>query len=240
MQLDLISNILLRPTFSTAIAWSSLAHASVLVASVAWFPSPVDRAALSGQISVIQVQFAELSSEPTERSEEVFAVEMQIERPKARPRPVSALVTFAQKNALESPKLDAQPRKKTSEYIELDNSLAARVPRRKTDSHAVVALAAIPAVAGTDDKLPPDFAGNPPPPYPTEAIRRRIEGSVMLRLHITSSGHVSSVEIAESSGHPILDNSAVKAVRAWRGQPARQNGRPVATVELLPVVFRLR
>lgn len=236
----MITNILLRPNFSTAIAWSSLAHVSVIIASVAWFPSPADRVTLSGQTSVIQVQFVELSNEPTERSEETLTNEAQIERSDASRQPVNTLIAFAQKSVRETPKLDAlQTRKKTYEIIKPETPLTAHVPRQKSDSQAVVSLAAIPTVAGTDDKSPPDLAGNPPPPYPSEAIRRRLEGSVMLRLHINSSGRVSSVEIAESSGHAILDNSAVNTVRSWRGQPARLNGQPVATIELLPVRFRL-
>lgn len=100
-------------------------------------------------------------------------------------------------------------------------------------------LVAVPQIAGNDEREPPDFAGNRPPAYPLEAIRRQWEGTVLLRLRIADSGRVEGVEIVKSSGHAILDRSAVAAVLSWQGRPARQGGQPVATEEVLPVRFRL-
>jgi protein TonB len=61
----------------------------------------------------------------------------------------------------------------------------------------------------------------------------------MLRLHISAAGAVTLVEVEKSSGYEILDAEAVTTVRTWRGAPATLNGEPVATVERLPVIFRL-
>lgn len=97
-----------------------------------------------------------------------------------------------------------------------------------------------PQTLGTDAKVRPNFAGNRPPSYPALARQRQLEGEALLRLHVAVDGQVTKVEIVRSSGHAILDAEAVTTVRSWRGEPATQNGRPVATVELLPVRFRLR
>jgi len=99
---------------------------------------------------------------------------------------------------------------------------------------------AIQQSAGLDETLPPDFTGNRPPSYPAEAVRRGLEGTVLLRLHISAQGQVERVGVFESSGHELLDQEAVSAVRTWRGQPARRGGQNVSTVELLPIRFRLR
>ena len=93
--------------------------------------------------------------------------------------------------------------------------------------------------AGLDDKTPPDFSQNLPPAYPRQAIQDQLEGTVLLRLHVTDTGQIERVEVIESSGHAVLDQAAVEAVRQWQGQPAQQNGLPVATIERLPIRFRL-
>lgn len=104
---------------------------------------------------------------------------------------------------------------------------------------AQVMMAAAQQQAGTNNQEPPNFQGNPPPAYPADAIVRGLEGTVMLRLTIDASGRVADVEVVESSGHAELDEAAVEAVRKWRGEPARRNGRPVLSEQLLPVYFRL-
>lgn len=94
-------------------------------------------------------------------------------------------------------------------------------------------------LAGTNDRQPPDFQNNPSPAYPAVAVARRLEGTVLLELQVAETGHVQGVKILQSSGHSILDQSAMSAVRNWRGRPARQDGRAVATVESIPIRFRL-
>lgn len=89
-------------------------------------------------------------------------------------------------------------------------------------------------------KSPPRFEHNPPPRYPDLAWQRRWEGVTLLRVFVDAAGRVSKVEVARTSGHELLDAAAVRAVKTWRGQPARRGGEPVETVELLPIDFRLR
>lgn len=123
-------------------------------------------------------------------------------------------------------------------------TLAARPPRQRRS--ATPAPASQPAIeltatqlVGWDDQQPPDLSSNRPPAYPAEAVRRRLEGTVLLRLWISAAGEVERVEVVRSSGHGILDRSAVEAVSSWRGQPARRGGRSVEAVEVLPIRFRL-
>jgi TonB family protein len=115
------------------------------------------------------------------------------------------------------------------------------MPRRRSDQQpAIAAEARLPQQLGTDAKQPPSFVGNAPPHYPDTARRQGWEGEVLLRLFIAADGAVQRVEIARSSGYEVLDGAAVTAVRRWRGSPAMQSGRPIETVELLPVRFKLR
>ena len=84
-----------------------------------------------------------------------------------------------------------------------------------------------------------DMSENRPPAYPREAVRRQLEGVVLLELTIGVSGDVSRVEVLESSGQQVLDQAAIDAVASWKGKPAKRWGRPVESVERLPVRFRL-
>ena len=85
----------------------------------------------------------------------------------------------------------------------------------------------------------PEYAINPKPPYPRLAIRRNYEGTVILSVEVLPDGSVREVKLLESSGHTILDRSAVKAVRKWRFKPGTKGGKPVTTRVKIPVVFRL-
>lgn len=71
--------------------------------------------------------------------------------------------------------------------------------------------------------------------YPPEAVARGIEGEVRLIVKLSADGAVESVSIAASSGHPLLDNAAIKAAYAM-GQLTGASSREL----ILPVVFRLQ
>jgi protein TonB len=92
---------------------------------------------------------------------------------------------------------------------------------------------------GLEASVRPDLSNNAFPEYPSVAVAQRLEGTVLLRLRIDATGKVQRVEIASSSGHRLLDDAAVKAVRTWKGTPGQRGNRPVTTEELLPIRFRL-
>jgi protein TonB len=62
------------------------------------------------------------------------------------------------------------------------------------------------------------FALNAPrPAYPYEARRDHLTGSGMALLNVNSAnGSVLNARIIQSTGSPILDNSALSAFRRWR------------------------
>jgi protein TonB len=79
----------------------------------------------------------------------------------------------------------------------------------------------------------------PAPPYPRLARRRSLEGTVWLILNVAADGLPASVQIERSSGHPILDDAALTAARAWRLAPATRNGAAEAGLLRVPITFRL-
>ncbi len=75
------------------------------------------------------------------------------------------------------------------------------------------------------------------PVYPVLAKRGRVEGTVRLTATIDKEGRVDKLETV--SGHPILEQAALEAVRKWRYKPTVLNGEPVEVVTTIDVVFKL-
>ncbi len=92
------------------------------------------------------------------------------------------------------------------------------------------------------EETPPDLSlpRNTPPVYPAALRRAGVEGTVLLKIHVSASGMITRVEVDRSSGHPALDAAAVNAVRQWHSVPRTRDGVAVDSVERLPVEFRLR
>lgn len=60
----------------------------------------------------------------------------------------------------------------------------------------------------------------PRPEYPYEARRSKITGSGVCVMTVDpGSGAVTSADMAQSTGNPILDNAATSAFRRWRFKP---------------------
>lgn len=80
----------------------------------------------------------------------------------------------------------------------------------------------------------------PPPHYPSLALRRKLEGTVTLRVLVAADGRASEVTIERSSGHRVLDEAARRRVLDhWRFEPATRNGIPVPAIGLLPIQFTI-
>jgi TonB family protein len=88
----------------------------------------------------------------------------------------------------------------------------------------------------------PPVATNPVSPirYPPALLAQGIEGRVLLRLYVDSTGNIvpDSTRIAESSGYPALDSAALVGSPELRFSPALLQGRPIAAPFLQPVQFR--
>lgn len=57
--------------------------------------------------------------------------------------------------------------------------------------------------------------------YPIEARRNKITGSGIVLVKVDSAGVVTSTEMAQSTGSPILDRAAMDGYRRWRFRPGQ-------------------
>ena len=89
--------------------------------------------------------------------------------------------------------------------------------------------------------IPADYAAsNHKPHYPLLAIKHEEQGTVILRILVQPDGTPGDIKLQRSSGYPLLDTSAMAAVRQWRFQPATLNQQPIAEWYQLSIPFQLR
>jgi len=86
----------------------------------------------------------------------------------------------------------------------------------------------------------PKYAENPKPLYPREARKKGFQGEVVLKVEVLSNGLVGQVEVKKSSGHEILDRSALSAVKQWKFLPAKRGEIAIASWVNIPVKFQLQ
>jgi protein TonB len=75
------------------------------------------------------------------------------------------------------------------------------------------------------------------PVYPPDAFIKKVEGTVVVEFVIDAQGYPSRLRVVQSV--PLLDEAAQDAVRQWLFAPAQKGGRPVATIAVSPVTFRI-
>ena len=84
------------------------------------------------------------------------------------------------------------------------------------------------------------IAGNPKPLYPVRAVRKGLQGRVVLKVEVLPSGDAGTLKTAISSGHRVLDQAAIEAVRQWQFTPAKLAGISVLSYVQVPIQFKFR
>ena len=75
------------------------------------------------------------------------------------------------------------------------------------------------------------------PLYPPLARQARIQGQVVIRAVISRNGMIENLQVL--SGHPMLVQAAIDAVKQWRYRPYFLNGEPVEVETQVTVNFLL-
>jgi periplasmic protein TonB len=78
----------------------------------------------------------------------------------------------------------------------------------------------------------------PEPEYSEEARKVKQMGVVVLRLVVGSDGNPRDIQVVRTLGLG-LDEKAIEAVKKWRFEPARKDGKPVAVAVNIEVNFHL-
>jgi protein TonB len=76
------------------------------------------------------------------------------------------------------------------------------------------------------------------PVYPALARKAHVEGVVVLEGTITVKGRVAELRVV--SGHPMLVDAAIDAVKKWKYRPAKLNGQIIPCPVTVQVRFKLQ
>ena len=80
----------------------------------------------------------------------------------------------------------------------------------------------------------------PPPPYPAEAMRAGLSGTVELEILVGVDGRALDVRVVRSSGHRVLDQAARRTVLSkWTFVPAMRDGHAVEALGRVPIEFSM-
>jgi protein TonB len=75
------------------------------------------------------------------------------------------------------------------------------------------------------------------PVYPRIAVAMHAEGTVVLQATISKAGTIENLRVV--SGPPVLQQSAIDAVKTWRYRPYLLGGEPVEVETTVNVIFTL-
>jgi protein TonB len=73
--------------------------------------------------------------------------------------------------------------------------------------------------------------------YPPLARQARIQGQVVLQAIIGKDGKIENLQVVR--GHPMLNASAIDAVKQWRYKPYLLNGQPAEVETVITVNFTM-
>jgi protein TonB len=79
----------------------------------------------------------------------------------------------------------------------------------------------------------------PAPEYPAELRRKKVEGTVHVLFIVDKNGKVLNPMVQKSS-NPALEPPALQAVRRWRFDPGKRQGRAVQFKMRIPISFTSR
>jgi len=99
-------------------------------------------------------------------------------------------------------------------------------------------MAKLPSVS--EEVIPAKSLEKVAPIYPKEAKDRGYHGKVFLRVQVFADGQVGEIKVEKSSGHEILDSSAIDAVKKWKFAPGRVGNTPESYWVNIPIRFDLQ
>ena len=103
---------------------------------------------------------------------------------------------------------------------------------------------AAPAVATSAEPLllseeQVDYIREPQPQYPRAARQARLQGEVLVWVHIDTDGRPREVRVHRSSGYEQLDRAGCDAVARALFKPYRLDGESRSAQVIIPIAFRI-
>jgi protein TonB len=71
----------------------------------------------------------------------------------------------------------------------------------------------------------------------TPAIRRKAPGTVYIVFLVDEEGRVQN-PVVQQSPDPVFDRAALDAIKKWKFEPGKRNGKPVRFRMRQPITFK--
>lgn len=202
---------------------------------------------------VIDESLEEATEELVEETgpEELVIQPESIVEPEIIPQlePKSEIVPAVTPEPIKEPKLEVVATKAPSETKALQPKVVEkpqvqvapkteRKPQRqpaKTESTARVVQTAKAVYSESEVSV----LNKPMPSYPRAAMQRRMQGTVELLVGVNESGTATAVNVSRSSGHDLLDKTAVKTAYGIRLKPFKVNGVAIPIQVKIQYQFKL-
>ncbi|MHC5225862.1 energy transducer TonB [Ignatzschineria sp. LJL83] len=151
--------------------------------------------------------------------------------PNKEPQPEVVATKAPSETKVEPPKVVEKPQAQVAPKTE-------RTPQRqqpKTESTTRVVQTAKLVYSESEVSV----LNKPMPSYPRAAMQRRMQGTVELLVGVNESGAATAVKVARSSGHNLLDKTAVKTAYGIRLKPFKVNGVAIPIQVKIQYQFKL-
>lgn len=234
-----------RSGLPLVVALSLGLHGLALLGAWAWQPSVQHTPPQPEPLTLVSLP--PMAPAPVTAKPEISPPQPQPTQPKPQPKPAPRPTAKPVAKPAPAPLLRpaaAPALQETTNDASVSESASASDPAPAPERDAVDARqtenASANASAAVSVDLNAAYRLNPAPDYPPIALRRGWEGTVRLRVTLDIQGHPSRVDLAASSGHPLLDESALAAVRRWQFRPATRLGEAVVATVEVPIVFKLK
>jgi len=188
-----------------------------------WTMQP-ERAAI--ELHEMSVTMAVQQTEVVQPVAQVMQLPEAIVQPKPKPQP-----------RIEPASIPAKAVQEVAEIVPL--FAVASAPAVDKATTTVAAVASNPTVADSEPDYQARYLNNRRPGYPMVARRMGWQGKVILNVEVLAEGTCGALSVFHSSGHEVLDNAAMNAVKTWRFTPAHHAGSAVTQWFKVPINFSL-
>lgn len=206
-------------------------HIGLLYLAMSYKLIPQPQEAVTLMVNLINPPKKEEPPPPPEPPKPIPLKEVKLvkEKPVIQPKPAPVLVAQAPVVAPSEPVAPPAPPEPIKEEPIPQPAPPAPEPVKESKPAAPVQMS----------ELSVGCSNRPEPNYPAASRRMGEQGSVKLRVELDEEGHISSVKVVESSGHPRLDNAGVNTIKSWKCEAATRDGRPARAVATQVFDFKL-
>jgi TonB family protein len=109
----------------------------------------------------------------------------------------------------------------------------------KASPLTTVTVTGLPNLKGNPTAYKPEKDQGCKPDYPSEALKKRMDGAALVGGYIELNGHIENPIVFQSSGWEVLDLSAISFIKRCKFTPATINGMPTRSFVTIKQVWKI-